>query len=313
MIWLLTTLQQGLLFLATMILIGCVTWHTLIGRKALATLKDYAEEFDAAASLVVRWARLSSGALIAAWIMRMTAQILAFRDPFAPLWDDISLLLFQTVWGTIWMVQGAVILLIAVVLTWGVSREDGSRFSRSMGMTSTWSMLVFLVLALILTLAMSGHAMGTGAWRWASVTADALHTLAAGAWLGSLAVILGVSRRAFGGAERAPPAFSAQINRFSPIALASGGTVVTMGIVLSWTHLTSISDLWTTNYGLILSSKIFVVILILGLGFWNWRRGVPTSDQVAGMRTIQRRGSWEVGLAAGVILLTAILVHSAKP
>ena len=269
--------------------------------------------FAAGDSLAVRWARISSWALMAAWLMRMSLQIIAFRDPFVPLRDDISLLLFQTAWGTTWIIQGVVVIGIAGVLRWGVPRESGDGLSRPMKITPVISTLPVLVLSLILTLSMSGHAMGAGSWRWAAVMADAIHTLSAGVWIGSLVVILGVSREGLNGSARATSAFLAQIQIFSPIALVSGGAVVSMGIALSWTHLTMISDLWTTRYGLILSAKVIFVILILGLGFLNWRTGTAGSGPKAVMRTIRQRGSWEVSLAAGVILLTAILVHSTKP
>lgn len=313
MIWLLTTAQQGLLFFATLFFVGCVSWRVVVAPGASAHMVEVGAELGAVARAVIRWARMAALALIAAWVLRMVVQVAAFRDPFAPLWDDISLLLFQTAWGTIWMAQGVVVIGIAMTLGLAV-RQSPEREGAASGLevTAAWWVLTLLTFALVTTLAMSGHAMGADSWRAAAVAADALHTLAAGSWIGTLAVILMGSGSAAGG-EQSPATFGAQIQRFSPLALVAGGTLVAMGAGLSWTHLTTVSDLWTTGYGRILSGKIGVVLIILGLGFWNWRQGVPVSDRTEGVQVIRRRGAWEVGLAASVILLTAILVHSTKP
>lgn len=313
MIWLLTTVQQALLFSATVLFVGCVSWRVVVAPGASASVVDAGAQLRGMAQVVVRWARRTAVALIVAWSLRMVVQVMAFRDPFAPLWDDVSLLLFQTVWGTVWMAQGVVVIGIAMTLWLGLRPpSEEERGASSLGVGAAWWVLTLLTLALVSTLAMSGHAMGVDSWRTAAVTADALHTLAAGSWIGTLAVIL-MGAGFDAGGEQSPAAFGAQIQRFSPLALTAGGTLVAMGFGLSWTHLTDISDLWTTGYGRVLSGKIGLVLVILGLGFWNWRQGVPVSDREEGVRVIRRRGAWEVGLAAGVIVLTAILVHSTKP
>jgi hypothetical protein len=52
---------------------------------------------------------------------------------------------------------------------------------------------------------------------------------------------------------------------------------------------------------------------VVAAGFVNWRWGVPVVETEAGARATKRRAAWEVALAAGVLLLTAVLVHSPKP
>ena len=97
------------------------------------------------------------------------------------------------------------------------------------------------------------------------------------------------------------------------MALVSGVVLVSMGVALAWTHLHAVSDLWTLTYGRILSAKVAVVLVIFGLGAWNWRRGLTACDTPDGASAVRRRATFEVSLAAGVILLTAILVHAPKP
>ncbi|MCH1570902.1 MAG: CopD family protein [Longimicrobiales bacterium] len=311
MTWFLTTVQQGLLFSATIFMVGCVAWRIVVAPGAAATLALDARSLAPLARSVVRWSRLSAVVVALAWAMRGVLQVVAFRDPFAPLWDDVSLLLFQTFWGTVWIGQGVVVVVLLATLWFGVDDTTGQD-APAFRVSPVWWGLVLLVVSLCATLALSGHAMGADSWRMAALTADGLHTLSAGIWIGTLSVIL-LGARSTPGSDRAPAIFGAQIQRFSPLAMVGVGTLLTMGAALSWTHLTTVSDLWATGYGRILSAKIGLVVLILGLGFRNWRQGVPVSDSAEGVESIRRRGSWEVGFAAAVILLTAILVHSTKP
>ena len=97
------------------------------------------------------------------------------------------------------------------------------------------------------------------------------------------------------------------------MAMASVGILVVMGVALTWTHLQSVSDLWTGTYGRVLSGKVFTAGVVLLAGFWNWRRGLPALDQEVGASKVRRGATVEVSVALGVLLLTAVLVHSAKP
>lgn len=302
----LTTLQQWLLFSATMLVIGCVAWRMGVAPRAGVSGEGGADASGAAGGSrgtattdprVASLGLLAAAALVVAWALRMVVQVMGFRDPFVPLWDDVSFLLFEVFFGTLWMAQGVVIALLGIAL-WAARRN---------GSTAAWSGATLLAGALALTLAMSGHAYGAEN-RWLAVAADALHTTSAGVWIGTLAVILTAGR---GGADA--PSFAAQIRAFSTMALVSGGILVTMGSFLSWTHLPEFSDFWTEPYGRWLSAKIALAMVIFSLGAWNWRKGLPEMDSSEGAAAVRRRGALEVWLAVGVVLLTAILVHSGKP
>ena len=97
------------------------------------------------------------------------------------------------------------------------------------------------------------------------------------------------------------------------MALVSASVLLSMGIVLAWTHLTAVSDLWTMGYGRVLSAKVGLAGVVFAAGFVNWRRGVPALDSDAAVKAMERRAVWEVVLAVGVLLLTAMLVHSVLP
>jgi len=79
----------------------------------------------------------------------------------------------------VWTTRALLILLIGAVL--GFRRDPESDTSRSVSL--------ILAAILIMTPALSGHAAaGEGTWLMIQLTADALHLLAAGVWLGGLVV-----------------------------------------------------------------------------------------------------------------------------
>jgi copper transport protein len=315
----LATLQQWVLLSGVAVAVGCIAWRFVVAQRAWLALGDAArpairriEHRVASVGLV------TSLVLIASWLLRMVVQVMGFRDPFVPLWEDVSFLLFETFWGTVWMAQGVTLALLALAF-WrtrprptdsnvATTRADETPFPVSVA----WWAAAGLVAALVSTLALSSHAMGVDSWRPFFVTADAVHALAAGTWIGTLAIILIVGRPA-GHATDDVGLFAAQLRGFSPLAIVSVFGLVAMGIVLSWTHLSSVTDLWTVSYGRVLSAKIGAAVLVFSAGLWNWRRGLTTSDTPEGAARVRTLAGWEVSLAAGVLLLTAVLVHTPKP
>ena len=252
---------------------------------------------------------LAALALVGVWLLRGTVQLMTFRDPFVPLSEDVSFLLFDLFWGTVWMAQGTLVLLLVPAFAFARRPLDveGTGGTSPGRIAAWWRVAGMLTLAIVASLSLSSHAMGVESGRPLIVTADALHLLAAGSWIGSLTMILTVGRR--GGR----PAYAAQIRSFSPVAVVSVTMLTVMGTVLAWTHLVTVSDLWTGIYGRVLSAKVLAACAVFALGLLNWRRGLPALDTDAGAATVQRRAAFEVSVAVGVLLLTAVLVHSPKP
>jgi len=294
----LTTFQQWALFCGVVIVVGCVTWVAVVARRIdELILREEAHGLRLIESSIARIGGATVLLLIGAWMLRMVVQVMGFRDPFAPLWDDVSFLLFETFWGTVWMAQGVVLPLLGATF-WVARRHPWA-----------WRVAGALVLALVATLSLSSHAMGVDSARPLIVTADAVHALAAGTWIGSLVIILTAGRPS-GPDHRL---FAAQLRSFSPLAMVSVAALTSMGVVLAWTHLGTVSDLWTTGYGRVLSAKVSLVGVVLLFGLWNWRKGLGTVDTEEGATKVQRHAALEVSLATCVLLLTAVLVHSVKP
>jgi putative copper export protein len=165
-------------------------------------------------------------------------------------------------------------------------------------------------LALALTLSLSSHALSVEGNRALAVAADLLHTITAGAWIGSLFWVLATAklpdmdRRGL---------FGAQLQMFSPIAVVAVATLVLMGSYLAWEYLITLSDLWSSVYGLLLLAKIATAAAVLLAGFINWRRGMPNIDSPDTRSAIARRAAWEVGTAVLVLLLTGFLTGAPRP
>lgn len=298
---LLTTLQQWLLFSGAVLAVGCVAWRSFVAPGASRAVgAPVAEQLAGVERSVAGAGAIAGFVLVIAWALRMVVQVMGFRDPFVPLWDDISFLLFETTWGTVWMVQGGLLPFLIGAFLW--ARSGGA---------NAWRVVSLPVVGLIATLSLASHAMGVESARSLLVIADAVHALAAGCWIGALALIVSVGRPDATEASRA--LFAAQLRAFSPMAVVSVSALIVMGMVLAWTHLAGLSNLWATGYGRVLMAKVAVAGGVLLAGLVNWRRGLVVLGTADGARSVHRRASMEVGMAVGVLLLTAVLVHSVKP
>jgi len=306
-IWLATTLQQWALFTAVVLAVGCVAWTLVVAPGAARAVSDETTTRGVERKVATLGSRVAL-ALVLVWLLRGAVQLWTFRDPFVPIVEDVSFLLFDLFWGKVWMGQGAVVVMLTVAFL--VARpplgESGTGTLPGR-VTAARSLAAALALALVASLAMSSHAMGVESATALAVTADGVHLLAAGTWIRSLTVILTAGR---GGG---PSYYAAQLRSFSPMAIASVAALILMGVALAWTHLVSVSDLWSGTYGRVLSGKVLAAGLVFLLGFLNWRRGLPAIDSDDGAASVQRQATLEVSVALGVLLLTAVLVHSAKP
>lgn len=150
---------------------------------------------------------------------------------------------------------------------------------------------LFGVLAVAVAPALTGHTRSTDPEALLALV-DALHVLAAAAWVGALAALLAVAPR---GSTTAFPRTS--------VRLAVGGVAcaTSAGLVLGWSQVEAFSALWSTRYGGLLLAKTAFVAAAVGIGRWNRRRGS------------RRWLATEVLLLAGVVGITAVLVQEPPP
>lgn len=207
-----------------------------------------------------------------------------------------------TAWGAGWIVQAAAtLLLVGGAVT---ARAAGSR---------GWAPAAGAAALLCLVPALSGHALEAKALRPLAVLSDALHVFAAGAWLGTLAVLL-LALGAIGPAGGDRYVDGARLARaFSPMALAGAATVVVTGVLRSLFHVGSAAELWRTVYGNTLTFKVGVATVVLLAGLYNWRKALPRLGTRRAEDAFRRTATLELVVATVVLLLTAVLVALPLP
>ncbi len=255
---------------------------------------------------MVRTARslgVASGVvLVVAMGLVFWRQLIEFRDPFATWREDADILLRQTDWGSTWIkAAGASLAVPFLFLAAATRRGPGFR-------TAIWGMVTLVVVALCSFPSLTGHASGMEELRRTAMAADTLHVLAAGLWMGGLAVLLATE----GSAMRASGAsvLGELVPRFSPIALASVAVLIATGTFASWLHIEQPGLLISSTYGRLLLTKVAFVSLVLGLGALNWRRLTPRLGSDAGNAALRRAATVELLLAHVVIVVTALLVRT---
>jgi copper transport protein len=144
-----------------------------------------------------------------------------------------------------------------------------------------------------------------------------LHSLAGGLWIGTLFMLvaagLSILFRSGIPAERRGEMVAGMVRAFSPFALTSAGVLAVFGAITAWRHLKSLGALWTTPYGYALIAKLVVVMGVVGLGAWNWRRQKPRLGPESAARALHRSATAELAVAGLVLVITAILVSLPTP
>jgi copper transport protein len=149
-----------------------------------------------------------------------------------------------------------------------------------------------------LSLAASGHA-ATASPQWLTRPSLFLHGVAAAYWIGALAPLATMAHRRKDDLPRV-------LKQFSGLAMLLVALLVLSGLVLSIIQLGSVRALIETQYGILLSIKLALVILLLGLAALN--RFVCTPAVVANYentRPLLGVVLLECVLAAGILVVVA--------
>jgi len=166
-----------------------------------------------------------------------------------------------------------------------------------------WAVLLGSALTLTVAGAWTSHAAARFEHRAALMALDVLHQLAAAVWIGGLLHLLVT---AFGAAERAwPPRL---LRRFSALALAAVGVLITAGVGLTLGYVDGVHGLLGTAYGVMVLTKIVMLAGLLGLGALNFfavRR--LTDAAMASPLRIRRVVEVELGLGLTVLFAAASL------
>ncbi len=246
------TATRALHFSAVIVLFGQFAYAYLIAPPGRLPARFGAV---AAASLAV------AAVTALAWLALEAANMSGLALGEALRSGTAGIVLTQTLFGHVWMVRAALaVVLGASLVAMHIAPSDVARASGGI-----------CALLLLAALACAGHAAGeAGVHRLARAGNDALHLVAAGAWLGALVPLTVLLRRA--GREPAHEDLvlaSGAVQRFSALGLACVAVLVLTGIVNACYAVCDVAALFTSRYGLELAAKVSIFAIIVAIAAVN--------------------------------------------
>lgn len=221
----------------------------------------------------------------------------------------VWLVLSQTQFGLAWQMRLLFGVLLAACL-WLCRNAGTARTARGLTILSG-----LLASAYLGSLAFAGHgAEGVGFWQNIHLTADFLHLIATGLWLGALIplVLLLVYLSRFqedGWALAAARAGS----RFSSLGILAVGVLLVSGTVNAAFLLGGMHSLIDTSYGRLLLLKVVLVAAMVSLASVNRQYLLPRlsnspADEASGMaQRLIRSALVEIALGLAIVCIVGLL------
>jgi copper transport protein len=249
--------------------------------------------------------------LLVAWVLRLVFQAasvsgLGLADSARP---GVLADMLRTGFGRAWL-AGLAFTGLAGLAVAGLTRRAGLFGARP----QTWlSILAGSAAGLALAVANTGHAR-TEANPALGVPSAAVHLLAVAIWVGGLAALVILVASAW---SAVPPEdrnglVRQVVTRFSRLALVAVAVLVASGTLNSFLDLATVSDLWDTTYGRVLSTKIALLTVALAFGAWHlWvtpRRLSAAGPEAAASRVFHRSSTVELVVLAAVVAFASALV-----
>ena len=308
-------------FAAGVALIGVFSFRLFVGDPAFREAARTGYRVDHR-SLVEKLTRIAFAALCLTllsgmfWLL-LQASVMSDRPISVVLHNGVvPTVILRTQAGRDWLVRTSLLTLLAIFLV--LMRKplhDGSR--------APLAIALVLAAAELSALVWAGHSgAARGARGAVEQTADALHLLAAGIWLGGLvplALLLATARRA--GEERWLVVARNAAGRFSTLGVLSIAGLLATGIANSWFLVGDLASLLSTNYGRCLLLKFGLFVLVVGVACVNRIRLVPLLASAPAMldldpawetiRELQRNTAMEVAL--GVLILGVVAALGTLP
>jgi putative copper resistance protein D len=301
-------LARALHFAAVISLAGSLAFPVLVAEPALAAART-----PRTGDEVLRrsLSRLAWASLALALLSGLVWLVLEARGmsglPLAAVFRQgvVAKVLAQTRFGHDWLLRFALATLLALLLATR-DRRGPAEPAGALG----WSALL-LGAALLAALAWAGHAGATlGVDGDVHVAADALHLLAAGAWLGGLyplARLFAVAMREVGWTDVARIA----TRRFSRLGIVSVATLLATGIANSWFLVGGVPGLLGTAYGRLLLLKLALFAAMVAIAAVNRQRLTPRLLAPGAPRTVssalRRNALIETMLGLGIVVLVGAL------
>jgi putative copper resistance protein D len=170
-----------------------------------------------------------------------------------------------------------------------------------------WPLLLGGAMAMVISAAWTSHAAARLDHRASLLVLDALHQVAASAWIGGLLCLMVVAFR------RGPsPAPAAIVQRFSTLAIVAVSVLVAAGVGLALSYVDGARALVGTAYGLMVMTKAVLLGGLLVLGAFN-NRAVRRLDPGEPLTSVRLRRFVEVEFGIGVTVLFAAASLTSLP
>lgn len=204
--------------------------------------------------------------------------------------------------------------------------EDGPELPPLLPSGAKLLLTLALALAGLLTFSLSSHAAAARTDRWVRIGSDAVHLLASALWIGGLlglALIALPAARDLGGQDRTRVAEIAGTvsTAFSVMAQLAMVAVLATGSYAALEQVTGLSDLSGTAWGVELTAKLALWVVVLLVAGINAVLLVPrlADRSAAGTRRLATAGDLrsairlELALAAGLVVTASLMSATAQP
>jgi putative copper resistance protein D len=290
-------------FAAIATVTGTLVSRAVVANPALRSQEAVAKPFRTQ-SLRLAWISLAVGVISGVtWVLLLTMSLSGESLGEAVMSGAVRDVLNLTQFGWVSQIRLVLAIVLAICLT----------FERS----ALWRWLALAAaVGLVASIAWTGHAASTPhELGYVHLAADALHVLAASAWIGGL-VSLVLLLAAISRLPPLPGAVLAQdvARRFSTLGMLSVATLVLSGIVNAWILVGSFRALLVTEYGKILILKLVIFVFMLAFAAVNrlWltpRLALPaaTMRQSDTLRQLARNSTIEIALGLAIFAVVGLL------
>ncbi|SHL95387.1 putative copper resistance protein D [Bradyrhizobium lablabi] len=290
-------------FAATAVTAGALMFRGVVAEPALRSQRDASAIVDSRIRKVA-WISLAiamvSGLTWVLWLtMSLSGESLGEAVMSGALRDVLNL----TQFGWISQIRLALAIVLAICLVF-----QRSALCRGLALAAA--------VGLVASIAWTGHAGSTPhKLGYLHLASDALHLIAAAAWIGGLvplALLLTAGRRyhllAWAALELE------LVRRFSLLGIVSVATLIASGLINAWILVGSFAGLVVTLYGWILMLKLIVFAIMVALATVNRFRLTPqlalsrgSEAQCDALRSLTRNTVTEIALGLLVFAIVGLL------
>jgi copper resistance protein D len=290
-------------FAATAVTAGALMFRALVADLGLRSRREAGAIVESQIFKVV-WISLAVAVVSGlAWVLLLTMSLSAEGVGEAVMSGALRDVLNLTQFGWVSQIRLALAIVLAICLV----------FERS----ALWRWLgLGAAVGLTASIAWTGHAASTtGATGNLHLVADALHVLAASAWIGGLVSLVLL----LAAISKIPPLPEAMLahdvaRRFSMLGVLSVAILVLSGIVNTWILVGSFGALFVTEYGQILMLKLVIFAFMLAFAAVNRFRLTPRlalpsghPGQSEALSRLKRNSAIEIALGLTIFAVVGLL------